>query len=386
LSETAEQTAAVAIRLSPLNDLHLKLGATMSVRDGWSVPSSYGDVLGEYTAVREGGCGLSDLSCRGRLLVTGSEAVLFLNGLITNDMKTLAAGQWMPAAFPNVQGRLLASVRVIHQSHTIDGDAGFLIDTEPATHEQVLKTISRFTLAGDFHVSDVTEQTAQLSIRGKQSSHIIGRVLGQGVVAIGPGAAAPVRWQDDTITSIRGSHSGTKGFDLFCSAAGAVELWTALSEAGARPVGLAALEILRIEAGEPRYGIDMDETNVVSETNLDDAISFTKGCYIGQEIIARIKYRGHVAKKLTGIMFDEPASIDSGATIKTLDGKEIGRLTSVAVSPHLGRTIALGYVKYDYLAPGIMVKVIAGETELDAKVTALPFVPVFAAVGDVEAK
>src|SRR5258705_7631848 len=96
----------------------------------------------------------------------------------------------------------------------------------------------------------------------------------------------------------------------------------------------------------------MDETNVVTETNLDDAVSFTKGCYIGQEIIARIKYRGHVAKKLSGLMFEQNEPIEAGAAIKSAEGKDIGRITSVARSPRLKRTIALGYIRYEYLAAG----------------------------------
>src|SRR6266852_6775841 len=117
----------------------------------------------DYSAVRDGGAGLIDLSARGRLLISGTEAVMFLNGLITNDMNTLAVNTWMPAAFPNVQGRLLAAVRVIHR------EDGFLIDTESATHDTVLKLLERFTLAGDFRVSDITRNTALLSIQGAKA-------------------------------------------------------------------------------------------------------------------------------------------------------------------------------------------------------------------------
>jgi folate-binding protein YgfZ len=185
-------------------------------------------------------------------------------------------------------------------------------------------------------------------------------------------AIVPGRKQEVKI--IRATWTAADGFDLFVSANEAPSLWEALTEAGARPVGFDALEILRIEAGIARYGRDMDETNVVSETNLDDAISFTKGCYIGQEIIARIKYRGHVAKKLAGVMFDQPVEVMSGASIRSIDDKEIGRVTSVTLSPHLGRTIAMGYVKYDYLATGTSVKVISGEVEQAARIVELPFV------------
>src|SRR5207302_9179768 len=121
----------------------------------------------EYSAVRDGGAGLFDLSARGRFLVSGSEAVQFLNGLVTNDIQTLGANQWMPAAFPNVQGRLLAAVRVIHR------DDGFMIDMESTTQNTVLKLLERFTLAGDFRVTDVTGDTALLSVQRKRARQII---------------------------------------------------------------------------------------------------------------------------------------------------------------------------------------------------------------------
>jgi folate-binding protein YgfZ len=123
-------------------------------------------------------------------------------------------------------------------------------------------------------------------------------------------------------------------------------------------------EILRIEAGIARYGRDMDESNVVTETNLDDAVSYTKGCYLGQEIIVRIKHRGHVAKKLTGLRFDTIETIEPGAAIKSTDDKEIGRVTSATFSPKLETTVGLGYVRYEHLTPGTPIRVndVAGTT------------------------
>ena len=386
MTEAVEQ---IAIAKSPLDETHTRLGGKMFVQDGWSVPANYGDTLLEYASVREGGVGVIDLSPRGRMLVRGTEAIQFLNGLITNDMKTLAKNSWMPAAFPNVQGRLIASVRVIRlpeeetdQTSPAELPRGaqenvsptFLIDTEPATHERVLKTIERFTLAGDFRVRDVTAQTALLRVQGKKSASIVRSVLGEEAAGLAAKGALQMAWQERDVAIIRATHTGEDGFDLIINAGEAGSLWDALHAAGARPVGYDALEILRIEAGLPRYGIDMDETNVVTEAALDDAVSYTKGCYVGQEIIARIKYRGHVAKKLSGIKFTEAVKVEAGAVIKSMDNKEIGRLTSTTYSPHLGRTIALGYLKYDYLAPDTSVKILAGDEELLAQVTELPFV------------
>jgi folate-binding protein YgfZ len=374
MSEVVEK---IAIHQLPLHETHIRLGAEIKEWDRWYVPASYGDELFEYAAIRERGAGIIDLSARGRFQVSGSEAVQFLNGLITNDMKTLAENRWMPAAFPNVQGRLIASVRVVRKTDDATGKKpipSFLIDTEATTREAVLKTIERFTLAGDFHVVDVTNTIALLSLQGNQAADLVGSVIGESAQAIPVNGAAQIFWQQETLTVLRATHTAEDGFDIFVSADQASLLWDAFVNVGATPVGQEALDRLRIEAGLPRYGIDMDETNVVTETGLDEAVSYTKGCYIGQEIIARIKYRGHVAKKLVGLFFDRPFKIDQDARIKSADDKEIGRITSHTMSPHLGSTIALGYAKYDYLAAGTEVRVVSGEREIAARVSPLPFV------------
>jgi folate-binding protein YgfZ len=323
----------------------------------------------EYAAVRDDSAGVIQLSTRGRLLVSGSEAVMFLNGLITNDMKTLAVNSWMPAVFPNVQGRLIAAVRIIHR------EDGFLIDTEDATLETIAKLLGRFTLAGDFHVQDVTSETAMLSVQGRKAEVVMNQALGQTAANVSRAQVVTAQLENGgEVTVIRATHTGEDGFDLLVEANEAEGLRNLLIERGAQPFGSEVAETLRIEAGIPRFGIDMDETRVVTETNLDEAVSFTKGCYIGQEIIARIKYRGHVAKKLTGVLLEEEGAIERGARILSSDEKEIGAITSATVSPRLKHTIALAYVKYDYLEPGTKVKVVSGGVELPATVTDLPFV------------
>src|SRR5206468_6003356 len=264
-------------------------------------------VSSEYTAVRDGGAGLIDLSLRGRILVSGSEAVMFLNGLITNDMKTLALNSWMPAAFANVQGRLLAPVRILHR------DDGFLMDTEATTREAVLKLLERFTVAGDFRVTDLTGDTAAYSVQGGEAAEVIGTVLGQAAkTAPGKGLKSQLDRSGD-VWIIRATHTAEDGFDLFVDANDAAQLRDKLMAAGSQVISEDVAETLRIEAGIPRYRIDMDETTVVTEANLDDAVSFTKGCYIGQELIVRIKHRGHVAKKLAGVILEGQSAIATDA-------------------------------------------------------------------------
>ncbi len=256
--------------------------------------------MSDYGAVREGGAGLIDLSSRGRIRVSGSEAMMFLNGLITNDMKSLAENRWMPAAFPTVQGRLIGAVRVVR------GKDSFLIDTDAESREAVLKTISRFTLAGDFHVSDVTAETALLSIQGKRAAEVVGKVFETSLSDLPRNGAIEL-----PVTIIRATHTAEDGFDVVIDSGQAAQIREALINAGAQPVSEDTFEVLRIEAGIARYGRDMDDTIIVTETNLDDAVSYTKGCYVGQEIIVRIKHRGHVAKKLTGLRFETDRRIDS---------------------------------------------------------------------------
>ncbi len=350
-----------------LDEVHSLYGAQFREEDGWRVPANYGDPESEYASVRDDCAGVIDLSSRGRIRVTGSEALMFLNGLVTNDMKTLEESRWMPAVFPNVQGRILAAVRM---ARTTDG---FLLDTENATHDRVLKTIERFTLAGDFKVTDITDSTTMLTVQGKGANETVEKVYGE-ATTLDRNAAREIEWRDQPLTLLRATHTAEDGLDLIVPTENSTALWDNLVEAGARPTGYDAFEKLRIEAGIPRFGRDMDDTNVVTETNLDDAISYTKGCYVGQEIIVRIKHRGHVAKKLTGLVFDDEVAIEPGARVQSDAGADIGRITSATFSPTLSKSVALAYVKYEFLKAGTTVKVNSSAGQVTASVSELPFV------------
>jgi len=302
-----------------------------------------------YDHIRSGGSGFYEQK-RGLIAVWGKEAVQFLDGMITNDMKTLEDGQQMLAAFPNAQGRLLAVVRILRQ-----GDR-FLIETEEATREKLFETLFRFTFAGDFFVEDISDNYSYFEIFGPVKD-----VYNSNVDEHFKGALA-----------LLASH----GADYFMPAGHADEFRVFLSDDnGCADIGGALYETLRIESGVPKYGVDMDETTIVPELGLDGMISYTKGCYVGQEIIARIHFRGHVAKRLTGLIFGTRTSPSAENEIADMDvrvpgdGKNAGRITSITFSPKLDKTIALGYIRYDYLAEGTEL-VVDGT---NAVVTALPF-------------
>lgn len=368
------QTTEATPRRSPLEDAHARAGAELRELEGCLVVGNYGDARAEYEAVRGGGgAGLFDLSSRGRIEVSGGEAVQFLNGMLTNDVAKLEDGAWMHAAFPNPQGRLVASVRVLRR-----GDA-FLFDTEAATYERVLKYLERYTLAGDFRVRDLTSETALLTLQGARASEIVRAALGEEVHDLARDRVTySGKYGDESVPFIiRATHTAEDGFDLFVKVSEAETLWRALVEAGAVPAGFDALEVLRVEAGVPRYGVDSSDANVVLEVvDESEAVSYTKGCYTGQEIIARIHWRGHVAKKLAGIIFARDAEPPADSAVRSCaEGREVGRITSTVFSPRLRRQVALAVVRYDSLAPGTELKVFSGEEELcAAHVAELPLV------------
>ncbi|HVF68310.1 MAG TPA: glycine cleavage T C-terminal barrel domain-containing protein [Pyrinomonadaceae bacterium] len=369
---TQSQTTEATPRRSPLEDAHARAGAESREQDGCVVAAHYGDARAEYGAVRGGaGAGLFDLSSRGRVEVSGGEAVQFLNGMLTNDVAKLEDGAWMQAAFPNPQGRLLAPVRVLRR-----GDA-FLFDTEAATYERVLKYLERYTLAGDFRVRDLTNETAMLTVQGARAVEIVRAALGDETLNVERGRVSTFRFNDADVTLVRATHTAEDGVDLFVGGSDARKLWDALVEAGARPAGFDALEVLRVEAGLPRYGVDSSDANVVLEVvDESEAVSYTKGCYTGQEIIARIHWRGHVAKKLAGIIFARDAEPPADSAVRSCaEGREVGRITSTVFSPRLRRQVALAVIRYDSLAPGTELKVFSAEEELCvAHVAELPLV------------
>lgn len=314
--------------------------------------------LPDYNRVREGGLGFYEEQC-GLIEVSGSEAVMFLNGLITNDAARLENYSWMLAAFPNAQGRLLALVRVMRI------DNSFLFVTDAETHEKVLKNLSRFAMAGDFKVDDLTGDFSCFAVRANETPEFILKVPTENSIVV-------ANFGKEWTYIIRAYRAA--GFDFFVPKDSREIFIEKLKNSGAVEIGEQAREILRVENGIPKYGVDMDETTVVLETGLAEAVSFTKGCYIGQEIIARIHFRGHVAKQLTGLILDDDAEIQPGDELKTIDGKNAGRVTSTVFSPKLQKNIALAFVRYDYLAEGTELKILGGEIERAARVKNPPFI------------
>lgn len=354
---------------SSLYESQKELGATFGIWAGWEMAESYVDHHSEHLAVRES-VGLIDLSYYGSMKVWGSEAVQFLNGLVTNNVKELAPGKGMRAAFLTGHGKVKALCRILRLGNE------YLVINDPQTHKAVFDYVFPFSHAGDFKVEDVSELYRLLSVQGPKSHLLMKEISFEPVRLL-----AEHEWFDTLIAGHRvmaagARHTGEQGFDIFAPAEALKDIWDFILLKGQFhsivPVGLQALDSLRIEAGIPVYGTDVDETNMMLETGLQDAVSFNKGCYTGQEAVAMATYRGHVSKQLSGLAI-EGDLVPSRGDIVMKEGKEIGFITSALKSPTLHSVLALAYVKYGFFEPGNSLEVQTDSRTLSASVVELPF-------------
>ncbi len=320
-----------------------------------------GDLLAEHTAVRQA-AGLLDRSGRGRIILRGADRATFLHGLLTNEVARIAPGQSVYGLFLTVKGKVAADMHV----HALEDR--LLLDMEGANREKVWEILDQYLILEDVALEDATEELTCLSVHGPRARAVVGQALGAAFAHVQPGTVAAVDQ-----TAVAGvEYLGEEGFDCFVPAERGEATRQALVEAGARPVGPEAAEILRVEAGVPRYGPDFDEDVLPMEANLEQAVSFTKGCFPGAEVLSRLHLRGHVNRALWGLDLGSQSPPSQGAEVWAA-GRRSGRVTSAVHSAMLGRTIALAYVRRDHAAPGAEVAVQDGEQRLKASVRELPF-------------
>lgn len=357
-------------RETPLLEFHRRNGAEFVERDGWILPAHFGSPLAEYEAVRTS-VGLLDMSDYAALTLTGSDRVSWLQGMVSNDVRKLTPGNGMYAAVLDVNGKILADLRVLCAEESF-----ILLIWEPLK-DKIVAHLNRYLVADDVEIEDSSEQYGMISIQGPHALLLLSAIAPHQDAPVHMNSHAPLRIGERDVRVIRSTHTGEEGFDLSIERQDAAAIAEELERAGAalscRWAGLQAEEILRVEAGLPRYGIDMGEDNLLLETGLDQAVSFQKGCYLGQEVIERVHSRGHVNKKLAGIFLDGQSPARRGDKIVSSE-KEIGAVTSSVFSPKLNRVIALGYLHRDYSQPATSVRVETDGLELRGVVAALPFV------------
>ena len=356
-------------RLS-LHGVHESLGADFGESGEWLVPESYGDRAGEYEAVRNG-VGIADLSDRGKLRLGGKEHLKFLQGMLTNDIIKLEEGNGMYAAILTVKGRMVSDMRVYREKDSV------LLDLEPGLNAKVGELLKKFRLSYKATIDDLTESLGLISIHGPRAPLLLEDIIGRGNLPVNDldHVIASVTGREATVIKIR--RTGEEGYDIYADTDGLADVWGLSMEKGKehgiKPTGRAALEVLRIEAGIPVYGIDMDDDTIPIEAGIWDALNFEKGCYVGQEVVARIKWRGHVNRHLLGFISDGDKVPETGSEV-FLGEKKIGRVTSGAFSPVLGKPIALGYIRREFKEPGTLVEIRSPNGSIEhAEVAPIPF-------------
>ncbi len=332
----------------------------------------------EYVALTQG-CGLIDRSERGKLALSGPGAVEFLNGQVTNELSALKPGEGCYAAFLTHKGKMLGDLRVLAAGEPgAEAPSALLLDTERVALQELFDMIRRFKVGYDVELEKRTLESGLLSLIGPQAEAVAMRASGDEAGAAGQAAdPTPIGHAEHshrlasiasrTVRLIR--TAGPSGVDLLCDAEDIDVVQGALEGAGAQPVSQAAGEIVRVEHGRPRYGVDLDDSVIPQEAGLNTrAVSFTKGCYVGQETVARLYYKGKPNRHLRGLRLTGPAA--AGDELH-LSERIVGRVGSFVESPQLG-PIALALVRRE-AEPGTSVGV--GERGATAEVTELPFAP-----------
>ncbi len=337
---------------------------------------------GEYLALTRA-CALIDRSERGKLALGGPDAVEFLEGQITNELLGLHPGEGCYAAFLTHKGKMLGDLRVLAVGESLTGaPSELMLDTERVALQGLFDMINRFKVGHDLELAKRTLQSSLFSLIGPGADAVVARAVAardgagraDGPLESDSGASAPADAEHaHRPASIAGCAvrlirtAEPAGVDVLCDAADAETVWNALAQAGAQPVSEAAGEIVRVEHGRPRYGIDLDDTVIPQEAGLNArAVSFTKGCYVGQETVARLHYKGKPNRHLRGLRLSE--AVASGEELRLAE-RSVGRVGSAVVSPALG-PIALALVRRE-AEPGAIVSV--GGRGASAELTELPF-------------
>jgi len=331
-------------------------GATASAR--------FGDPDAEFGRMRDQ-CGIYDLGYRAKISLTGADRIRWLNGMVTNNIRDLVVGHGVYAFLLNPQGHILGDLYAYNRGESIT------VDTESSQLERVLTTFDHYIIMDDVEVKNLGDELTALGIAGPNSRNVLA-AAGIQIPELQPlqvgEAKCTCACDCVTCTVVRGDNPTTESYELWLAPAEVRKTWDALVASGASPVGFEALELQRIVSGIPLYGVDIRDRDLPQETEQTRALNFNKGCYIGQEIVERIRSRGAVHRKFSGFSMETNTGVVAGSKVSMAD-KEVGEITSIA-SLGVGQpACALGYIRREISIPGKDVQI--GSTK--AEVRELPF-------------
>ncbi|HZZ16227.1 MAG TPA: folate-binding protein [Candidatus Sulfotelmatobacter sp.] len=308
----------------------------------------------EFSALLNGG-GVYDLGFRASISITGGDRVRWLNGMVTNNIRDLAVGRGVYAFLLNPQGRILGDMHVYNRGESL------LVETDRSQVAKIMATFDHFIIMDDVELANVSETQTALGIAGPRSRDLLNAV-GIAVPEMQPLQVITAQCTCDCkcleCTVIRGEDASRESYEIWLAPKDVYKTWQALIAAGATPVGSEALEMQRIAAGLPLYGADIRERDLPQETEQERALNFNKGCYVGQEIVERIRSRGNVHRKFAGFLVEGTANIPAGAKIVSAE-KEVGEVTSIAVvnTGSGEQTVLLGYIRREVGMPGRQVTI-----------------------------
>jgi folate-binding protein YgfZ len=316
---------------------------------GVTTAAGFADPGSEFAAL-VGGCGVYDLGFRARISLTGGDRVRWLNGMVTNNIRDLASAHGAYAFLLNPQGRILGDIVVYNLGETLE------VETDRSQVEKIVATFDHYIIMDDVEVADITAEKTALGLAGPKSRAVL-NATGIEVPELEPLQMITPHCNCDCgcveCTVVRGEDAQHESYEIWLAPKDVYKTWRALIATGATPAGSEALEMRRILAGIPLYGVDIRERDLPQETEQMRALNFNKGCYVGQEIVERIRSRGNVHRKFTGFLVEGSAGIAVAAKI-TSDEKDVGEVTSVATvpTPSGERTVALGYIRREVGVPG----------------------------------
>jgi aminomethyltransferase len=359
------------MKRSRLHEQHLKQGAVLTEVTGWEIPVHYGDPVAEHTAVRSG-VGITDLSHRGKIHVTGEDRVKWLQSVISNDILPLTTGQGLYSSFLTHKGKMLSYFRVYALPDSL------FIEDVGEIGETTFQALRKFLLYGTkAKMENCAETWGLVLISGPKATGLIQSAFGTDVNGLKPLSFMTQEIGGQPALLIRTEETGETDIEILLPADGLATTWERLwavgMPMGLKPFGAQAREMLRIEAGLPRAGLDLTEEVVPPEANLEGiAFSLTKGCYPGQEVVARMDTYGSVRRHLVGLLLQDAVLPPKGAKLFSGD-REVGWVSSSAHSPSVGCSVAFGFPLRDFTAPGTALTVEVEGQRHHATVRALPF-------------
>jgi len=336
-------------------------GARLGRYRGSETPAAFGDAPAEFRALLTG-CALFDMSWQAKLILSGEDRVRWLNGMVTNNVRDLTPGHGVYSFILNAQGRIQGDLVAYNRGDYL------LVTTDRGQAPAIAAIFDRYIIMDDVEVADISDKLVTIGIAGPKAREV-SAAAGVDVAQLQAGQVSDMVWCDLGISVARSTQPHMDGYEIWFSAENADKVWDALQSAGAEPVGSDALELYRTVKGVPRFGVDLRERDLPQETGQQHALNFSKGCYIGQEIVERIRARGNVHRTFIGFELQgEPPQ--PGAKVR-VDDKDVGEITSPARVPFLSgeRTLALGYLRREVATPGATVQI----GDQSATVAILPF-------------